>query len=224
MLNVTPRFIQHYPGARMGILAVARVINPPSHSGLEKEKNRLEAALRKQYGSMPRESLVTLPVMQPYVEHYRAFRKTYHVLLQLESIAQKGRSLPKVAALVEAMFMAELKNLMLTAGHDLDVVEGGMSLDLAGEGDTYTLIGGQDVTAKKDDMLVRDSRGVLSSVVYGPDSRTSIRENTRRAVFTVYAPKGIPAARLAAHLEDLEGYIRMISPHAEILVKKIFPG
>ena len=39
---------------------------------------------------------------------YKGFKKTYHVQLQLESVALKGRSIPRVAALMEAMFMAEL--------------------------------------------------------------------------------------------------------------------
>jgi hypothetical protein len=34
-------------------------------------------------------------------------------------VALKGKAIPRQAALVEAMFMAELENLILTAGHDL---------------------------------------------------------------------------------------------------------
>jgi hypothetical protein len=41
---------------------------------------------------------------------------------ELESVARKGKSIPSRAALVEAMFIAELENLILTAGNDLDVV------------------------------------------------------------------------------------------------------
>jgi DNA/RNA-binding domain of Phe-tRNA-synthetase-like protein len=223
MLTVSPRFHTRYPGARMGFLAVANVMNPPSHASLEKEKARLEDSLRAKYTGMPRETLVALPVMAPYVAHYRGFKKTYHVLLQLDSVVQRGKPLPRVAALVEAMFMAELKNLMLTAGHDLDEVQGEMTLDLGGEQDTYTLIGGQEVTAKPDDMLVRDGQGVLSSVVYGPDFRTRIRETTRRAAFTVYAPAGVPPEALRGHLADLERYIRVISPHALVLENRIVP-
>jgi DNA/RNA-binding domain of Phe-tRNA-synthetase-like protein len=223
MLNVTERFRQRYPGAHMGVLALDRVINPPSHTGLEKEKARLEGELRGKYAGATRDTLTAMPGLAPYVTHYRAFRKTYHVLLQLESVVHKGKPLPRVAALVEAMFMAELKNLMLTAGHDLDSLTGEPALDLAGEAESYTLIGGQEVTAKPEDMLVRDSEGILSSVVYGPDFRTRIRETTSRAIFTVYAPAGIPESALSAHLDDLEGYVRLISPGAGILEKRIVP-
>ncbi len=68
------------------------------------------------------ENAAALPGWGPlpaYASYYRAFDKTYHVLGQLKSVAVKGKAIPSVAALVEAMFIAELHNGLLTAGHDL---------------------------------------------------------------------------------------------------------
>ncbi len=223
MLNISDKFRRIYPGARMGVLAVEQVINPPSHNELDREKSKLEEQLRSRYAGVQREDLVKLPSVEPYVVYYRGFKKTYHVLLQLESVVFRGRSIPRVAALVEAMFMAELKNQLLTAGHDLDSVQGQLTLDAAKSAEQYLLIGGQDVTVKENDMLVRDSEGILSSVLYGPDFRTRIKEDTKRACFTVYAPEGIPASLLASHLDDLEANVRIISPRAGILEKAIYP-
>lgn len=46
-------------------------------------------------------------------------KKTYHVALQFESVVFKGKALlNNVAALDESMIMAELDDLLLTAGHD----------------------------------------------------------------------------------------------------------
>ena len=47
--------------------------------------------------------------------HGKHLKKTYHVQHQLESVVLKGKSLPNVAALVAAMFMAERDDLLLTA-------------------------------------------------------------------------------------------------------------
>lgn len=223
MLIVSQRIKSQYPGARMGILAVENVINPPSHTGLEKEKARLEDRLRTQYAKTPREQLNELPSLRPYVSYYRPFRKTYHVLLQLESVIHKDRPRARVGALVEAMFMTELQNLLLTAGHDLDTIESPLTLDVASGQEVCLLIGGKEVTLKEKDMLVRDAQGVLSSIIYGPDFRTRIRESTRRAVFTVYAPEGISGKAVADHLDDLEANIRLISPRATLLEKRIYP-
>ncbi|HET7271275.1 MAG TPA: hypothetical protein VFI90_09325 [Rubrobacter sp.] len=41
---------------------------------------------------------------------------------QRESVARMGKPIPSRAALVEAMFTADLMNLILTAGHDLAAV------------------------------------------------------------------------------------------------------
>jgi DNA/RNA-binding domain of Phe-tRNA-synthetase-like protein len=223
MLNVSEDFRRRYPDARMGFLAVEKVINPPTHADLEREKTALENQLRKLYSASQREELVRLPSIQPYVNYYRGYKKTYHVLLQLESVVFRGKPIPRVAALVEAMFMAELQNHLLTAGHDLDEVQSPITLNAAGGSEEYQLIGGQMVTVKENDMLVRDADGVLSSVLYGPDFRTRIREGTRRACFTVYAPAGIAASSLASHLDDLEANIRIISPRAGVLEKAIYP-
>ena len=107
-----------YPGASVGTLAMNGVNNPPENAALNTQKEELELAIRQQYAGLDRQALKSLPVFQAYRTYYKRFKKSYHVQLQLESVAFKGKSIPRVAALVEAMFMAELKNLLLTAGHD----------------------------------------------------------------------------------------------------------
>ena len=176
-------------------------------------KEELEAQIRASFAT--KEELRALERLQAYREYYRRFKKTYHVQLQLESIAFKGKAIPRVAALVEAMFAAELKNYLLTAGHDMDVVEPPVKLDVALGSETFTRINGQEQQLKAGDMYIADTQGVLSAVIYGPDQRTRIRPTTRRALFTVYAPPGIRAEAVRQHLTDIEAYARAIAPQAE---------
>ena len=42
--------------------------------------------------------------MQAYRADYKRYRKTYHVLRQLRSVALEHKPIPSVAALVEVMF------------------------------------------------------------------------------------------------------------------------
>ena len=42
--------------------------------------------------------------------------------LQLESIVLKAKSLPDVSPAVDANFMAEVETLILTAGHDVEML------------------------------------------------------------------------------------------------------
>src|SRR5512147_2578996 len=136
------------------------VINPPYHAELEEQKQQLQDQLRARFAGQDRSAIAALPVIQAYNAYYKPFKKTYHVQLQLESIAFKGKSLPSVAALVEAMFMAEIKNLLLTAGHDLDTLQLPITLDVATGQENYTLLRGQEQVAKADDMLMADQAGV----------------------------------------------------------------
>lgn len=205
-----------YPGASAGVLALRDVENPAQHAALDARKKELEEHLRSRYAGYDRAALKALPVFQAYGAYYKRFKKTYHVLLQLESIVLKGRSIPRVAALVESMFMAELKGLLLTAGHDLDVVQPPVGIDVAGGTESYTRINGQEQELKADDMYIGDAEGVLSSILYGPDQRTQIRPQTRRVLFTVYAPRGISQTAVHDHLLDIEANVRLVSPGAAV--------
>ena len=120
-----------YPDAHAGVLVMRDVSNPSSHAELDQRKAALEQELRARYANQDRAALTQLPVLQAYAAYYRRFKKSYHVQLQLESIVFKGKSILGVAALVEAMFMAEVKNLLLTAGHDLDALQLPLTLDVA---------------------------------------------------------------------------------------------
>jgi len=221
MYNVSPAWIASYPNAIVGILAMRSVTNPAGHPGLQAAKADLEDELRARYSGWDRARLKELPVLQAYDTFYKQFKKTYHLQLQLESVAFKGKSIPKVAALVEAMFMAELDNLLLTAGHDLDVVESPVTIRVAEGTESYTRMNGDEQVLKAGDMMISDTQGILSSVIYGPDQRTRIRPETTRVLFTTYGPTGIETAQMKAHLEQLRRNVRLITPAAEVEVMDV---
>ncbi len=141
---------------------------------------------------------------------------------QLESIAWRGKSIPNVSTLVEAMFMAEMKNMLLTAGHDLDTLHLPLTLDVSEGVESYTLPRGNDQVLKADDMMISDQAGVISSVIYGPDQRTQIAANTRNVVFTVYAPAGIDVQAVTQHLQDMQEYAMVIAPQAQVESLHVF--
>jgi len=217
MLHVSETWRAAYPGASIGLLAMRGVNNPEHHPLLEQRKAELEAELRSRYGGLERSQLKALPVLQAYGAYYRRFGKTYHLQLQLESVVLKGRPLPGAAALVEAMFMAELRSLLLTAGHDLDALRGRPSVEVATGEETYTTLSGQPQRLKAGDMFIRDQEGVLSSVLYGPDSRTRLTSATAGVLFTVYVPAGIEAALVDEHLARIKADVLLVAPGAELL-------
>jgi len=222
MFVVSEAFKATYPTALAGVLAMRNVVNPESAPELDSRKEDLERTLRSQFAGQEAAALKSLPQIQAYNAFYKHFGKTYHVQLQLESVALKGKSIPRVAALVEAMFVAELKNLLLTAGHDLDAVRLPVTLDVADGSQLFTMLNGREQVLKAGDMMMSDGQGVISSVLYGPDQRTRIEPATRRVLFTVYAPAGIEEQALRRHLEDIQSNVRLIAPKAETELLEVF--
>ena len=106
MFETSPGWKTMYPQAAIGVLALENVSNPASSAELDRQKEALKTELRERYGGYGRAELRALPSIAPYVAYYKCFKKSYHVLQQLESVAQKGKSIPRTDALVEAMFMA----------------------------------------------------------------------------------------------------------------------
>ena len=218
-ITTSDSFHQVYPHAAVGILILENVSNPKSCSELDKKKASLEKSLREAFPD--KAVLRSLPTLQAYAAYYKRFKKSYHVLAQLESVIFNGRSLPNTAALVEAMFMAELKNMLLTAGHDLDSLQMPVNINCAQEGLQYIAMNGSEQTLKKEDMFMSDSQSIISSVIYGPDNRTRIREETQRALFVVYAPEGIQRAQIEEHFLDIQAFIRLFAPDARLVQQDI---
>lgn len=222
MFIVSETWKTTYPGAAAGILVMRNVINPDHHSVLDSRKDELENQLRSRFSDSTREAFKVIPTIQAYNAYFQHYKKTYHVQLQLESVALKGKSIPRVAALVEAMFMAELKNLLLTAGHNLEAIKTPIRLEVADGSEHYILLNGQEKVLKLKDMMMADAQGVISSVLYGPDRRTRITSETRHVLFGVYAPPGIEEQSVYQHLQDIQANIMLFAPDAEVESLKVY--
>ncbi|MGB6370473.1 MAG: phenylalanine--tRNA ligase beta subunit-related protein [Atribacterota bacterium] len=222
MLIISDEIKRVYPEALLGILAIRDVCNPNQHEELDRCKLELENNLRKNFARLERSDLKDMEPLKTYNDYYKRFKKTYQVLLQLESIVFKNRSIPRVASLVEVMFMAELKNLLLTAGHDLEAIDRPLKLDVSRGKEKYTLLNGQEKELLPGDMMISDLKGIISSIIYGPDKRTRIKPNTRNVLFVVYAPPGIEKSKVFQHLQDIQNYVDIIEAESEVELLKVY--
>lgn len=198
---------------KLGVLVMTEVDNLASHSVLDKLKQELECELQKKYGENTRQELKDLHPIGSYVSYYKKFGYTYHVLPQLESVAH-GKAIPSVSPLVESMFMAELKNMLLTAGHDLEKIKGPLTFADCTGTEHYIGMNRKEITAIPDDKMIADRESVISSILKGPDCRTCIESGTQQVLYTVYAPQKIEDELILHHLNDIEAYVRTFSPSA----------
>ncbi len=220
MFIVSERWKKTYPDARVSVLILRNVENAREHPELEKYKRAMERALYARFGG--ENDLKALKPIQAYTAYYKRFKKTYPLLQQLKTLVVKQKSLPVVSALVDAMFMAEMKNLLLTAGHDLEKLLLPVTIDISQGTESYTKLNGEPQHLKPDDMIMTDQESVISSVLFGPDQRTRITAHTRNALFVVYAPGGITKEEIYHHLRDIGENVLIFSPFIETGPAKIF--
>ncbi len=212
MFNLSEEWKEQDPPSCVGVLGLANCPNLPDHPDLAAARSKLVQELIDSYQNLDREALRREPVFAAYEAFYRRFRKTYHVQLQLESVVHKGKPLFSPSALVSAMFMAELKTGLLTAAHDADSLKGQLTASIANGDEVYTRLDGSSQTLKAGDLYIQDQIGILSSVIYGPDHRTRIRQDTSAVIYTTYGPPGISKGQIQDQLEILEGYIMVFAP------------
>jgi DNA/RNA-binding domain of Phe-tRNA-synthetase-like protein len=218
----TDRWHTTFPGGHVGILLIGNVDNTPRITPLEQQKRATESRLRDRFAGFSRTDLLELAVLQAYRTYYKTFGKTYHVQLQLESIVHNRKSLPNVSPLVDANFAAELETLILTAGHDADLLQAPLTIDASQGGEIFTQINGSTRSLKPHDMMMSDSKGVICTIIYGQDARTPISPNTRRALYVAYAPAGISGTMVQQQLDAIYENILLAAPEAEVEMSKIF--
>jgi DNA/RNA-binding domain of Phe-tRNA-synthetase-like protein len=222
LLTVSEDFRKIYPNGRLGILIIKDVKNPSTNSEFKETKSLVKEQLLHKYENFNRKEFVKSEPACFYTTYYKKFKKTYPVHLQLESIILKSKDFPNADALVEAMFVAELKNLLLTAGHDFDKMGFPLKLDLAQGNESFTGISKKDQFLTKDDMMLSDDEGIISSILNGPDYRTRITSDTKNVLFCVYAPNDINENIIRNHLNDISSYVSIFSPNAKVHSLDIF--
>jgi DNA/RNA-binding domain of Phe-tRNA-synthetase-like protein len=211
-ISATAEWRTAHPGAVIGLLELSRVENGTPSLPLDDRKREVEARVRSRYQGFARHDFLALPVMAAYAQYYKRFSKTYHVLLQVESIVSKGKRLPSVSPLVDSNFIAEVETLVLTAGHDVGRLQGLVSIDVSRDGDQLTQMAGTPKAIPAGDMVMRDARGTCCSILYGQDNRSPISPETSRVLYVAYGPAGVPPEAVEAHLRLVEEHARLVSP------------
>jgi DNA/RNA-binding domain of Phe-tRNA-synthetase-like protein len=222
MIEISPNWGSSYPGAALGILSMRNAHAQGKSTALNAKRVSLEENLRERYKSMDRQHILESTEMAAYAAYYKRFKKTYHLLLQLESVAKKNKQIPQTILLVQAVFMAEMNSFLLTAGHDLERILGSIKLDIAKGDEFYTPMRGENVICKTGDMVMADSQSVICSVIRGQDQRTMITKNTDNVLYVVYVPPGISAKVIEDHLTDLAENVILVSPQAQIDFQHVY--
>ena len=215
-IEMTERWHNAFPGGHVGVLLIGNVDNWERSTPLDMRKREVEARLRERFAGFTREDFLELEVLKAYRDFYKRFGKTYHVQGQLESVVHKGKSLPNVSPLVDANFASELETLVLTAGHDADLLASPLTIDASQGDEAFTQMNGKEKKLKPDDMVMVDAKGIVCTILYGQDKRTPISPKTRRALYAAYAPSGVPEGAVRRQLESIRANVLLFAPDAQV--------
>jgi DNA/RNA-binding domain of Phe-tRNA-synthetase-like protein len=124
---------------------------------------------------------------------------------QLKHVQEKG--LPGGSPLVKALLLAEMSTGALMGAQDAAAIKGPLVCDLAEEGETFRGMRAE-VLCRKDEIILRDSDGIIATLFQGPDRRTRLNKNTKDIVFFVFSVPGISAADVQEGVEAVRNLLK----------------
>ncbi len=214
--EATDQWQLRYPGAVVASMRVTGVTNPAQSVALDARLDQIERSLRERFAGFDRAAIRASAPFDAYERYYRLFGQTYHVQHQVESVALKGKPIPRRAALVEAAFAEELSSGILTAMHDATAIGKTVVADVAGGDEQVVLYNGKTAQLDAGDMYMRDDNSILTSVIRGPAAYGLVTSETTSVVVCVYAPDGVGPDAVRIHLERIAANMRLISPTADV--------
>jgi DNA/RNA-binding domain of Phe-tRNA-synthetase-like protein len=217
-ITLSENLKERHKGVQLGTLIIRNAQNKDFDERLDKEKRVIEQFIRETYKG----GVQYIGRLKKYNDFYFAFNQNFPVKDQISSILE-GQPFPNISCLVDAMYMTELKHACLMAGHDLDAISGDLVLDLGAEGESYVNIKDEELPVVKDDIVLRDTAGIIASVLFGPDNRTKIIPISKNIIYMVYFPFIAPRSEIITILADLAKYLRLCEgPHAQIERMKFY--
>lgn len=213
MITIHPNMKERYPETHFGALVLRGF--QPSQQGKEKFSRYAASELqeiRSRHQDYDRKQFCEEnPAVSAYIKYYKRFKKSYHVLPQIESILH-GKELPDTLPLIQALFLTEIQTGMLIAGHDLDNTVPPFSIECAEGGEAYIGADGREVVLKPGDISMRDRNGFILSIIYGQDERTRVNEDTRDILYLVDGVPGIDKGCYIQALDTLLRNVRIFQP------------
>jgi DNA/RNA-binding domain of Phe-tRNA-synthetase-like protein len=186
---LSQKYAQRYPGVAFGLTLISGcrdVENPPEFKAYKKKRLR---KMRK------RETLVQITRrIDTYAEFFQSFGYSCPLVQHLKRTVNSG--FPQYALLVDAHFMAEMCAGILVAVTDFDRFDGGLTLDVATEGEICAGMGNREFVLKKNEIVLRDDKDIVCVLCQGADEKTRVRETTGNVLFYAYAVPGIDGAYL----------------------------
>ncbi|NDL66036.1 phenylalanine--tRNA ligase beta subunit-related protein [Acerihabitans arboris] len=217
MISLSMGMTEQYRRTPFGVLVMRDYQESAGRLQRFRERAGSELAkLRQAQGNKDRKALLDADnALAVYVRYYKKFKKTYHVLPQIESVLN-GKNLPDALGLIQVLLLVELTTSLLIAGHDLQHLTLPLTIDVSQGKEHYLAAGGREVQPKKNDICLKDRDGIILSIIYGQDEKSRITDATRDVLFFIDGVPGIKREVVDAGLDQLVSLLFLLSPDARI--------
>jgi DNA/RNA-binding domain of Phe-tRNA-synthetase-like protein len=181
-------------------------------AAFEQMRDRELEAIRREGEKYDRETWFR---QDPYFRYFRKFKKTYPIMMQVESFLLKGRPFPEERYVNAVAFLTELKTRVLAGTHDADRVEGDIVFYTETEKVPFPSIHGSEGHSYPGDVTGRDDGGVIISMIAGADSRTCLQDDSSHVLYLIFGSPGMKIEAIDEYLDQLEEYVKVLAPAAE---------
>ena len=187
--RLSERYQDIYPGVGFGLTLISGCREADSPEGFAPYKKKYLRKMRK------RETLVEITErIKIYDAFFGQFGYPCPLTQHLKRTVNSG--FPMYSLFVDAHFMAEMCAGILVAVTDADKFNGGLTLDVATEGETCKGMGGRLFTMQKGEIVLRDEKEIVCVLCQGADEKTRVTKDTTNVCFYAYAIPGIESDHL----------------------------
>lgn len=152
---------------------------------------------------------------ESYFRYFRKFKKTYPVMMQVESFLLKGKLFPEGRYTNAVAFLTELKTRCLLGSHDADMIEGDLVIYNETEKTPFPSIHGGEAHSYPGDITCRDDLSIVVSMIAGADARTCLNDNSSHVLYFAFGTPGMREDALTGYLEQVREYIEVLAPGSE---------
>ncbi|MCF8063040.1 MAG: hypothetical protein K9M82_11025 [Deltaproteobacteria bacterium] len=215
--SMSDGYQSRYPDIGFGLVLLTGCENPENPEGFDAYKRKLLRRMRK------RETLAGIADrIDAYDRFFSGFGRECPLPGHLKRTVNSG--FPRYNLLVDAHFMAEMCAGILVAVTDFDRMEGGLTLDVAGEGEICRGMGGREMQTRDGEIVLRDEAGIVCVLCQGADEKTRVRGETRSVLFYAYGVPGVPSEHLEHGLRVAEEAVVAFGGGTSRGVKVMQPG
>jgi DNA/RNA-binding domain of Phe-tRNA-synthetase-like protein len=183
------KYAAQYQEVAFGLALISNCRNFHNPPGFDQHKRKLLRRMRK------RETLAEITErIEIYNRFFESFGHPCPLPQHLKRTVHSG--FPRYNLMVDAHFMAEMCAGILVAVADYNRFEGGLTLDLADEGEHCIGLGHRDMVTGLGEIVLRDEREIVCILCQGPDEKTRVTDDTPNVLYYAYAVPGIDAQYL----------------------------